>query len=282
MTTPTSTLVRLEYACLPSALYAAGLATATLELSGAAFDARTWALSIALITAIVWMAHLLDRAKPLAVWDDPADRMANPVRDAFVQRHRVAMNALAASLGLAACVLATLVEPWLVVLVPVGAASVIVYGARKSESRRTRPKDVLVIKNALTGLAYATLIGCVLFASVPELFEQRLPWIALGMVCMLVTGDAILSDIDDTPADAMFGTTTVSVLAGRRWARVVAVGIYVIVMACWLWLGTRTPTTLTLAIGLPATGLLIAFMPRVRSLIDVRGGVLAMIALAFV
>ncbi|UYV12637.1 MAG: UbiA family prenyltransferase [Phycisphaera sp.] len=263
-------------------MYAAGLATATLELSGAAFDARTWSLSIALITTIVWMAHLLDRAKPLMAWDDPADRMANPVRDAFVQRHRVAMNVLAASLGLSACMLAVLVEPWLVVLVPIGAVSVIIYGSRRSESRRTRPKDVLVIKNALTGLAYATLIGCVLFASVPELFEQRLPWIALGIVCMLVTGDAILSDIDDTPADAMFGTKTVSVLAGRRWARVVAIGIYVIAVAYWLGLGEHTPTTLTLAIGLPAMGMLIAFLPRVRSLIDVRGGVLALVALAFV
>lgn len=282
MTTPTSTFARLEYLCLPSAVYAGGMAAAAFELSGAVFDATSWSLAIVLVATIAWMAHLLDRAKPLAAWHDPADRMANPQRDAFVQRHRLALNVLATTLGLVAGVLAILLDPRLVVLVPIGAVSVIVYGARPSNSRRTRPKDVLVIKNALTGLAYATLIGCVVLVAVPGLQEQGLPWLALSLIGLLVTGDAILSDVDDTPADAMFGTTTVSVLGGRKWATMVAVGTYVIVMGCWLWLGTRTPTALMLAIGLPATGVLIAFLPRVRSLIDVRGGMLALVALAFV
>lgn len=258
------------------------MAGAAFELAGAAFDPRAWSLSIALVATVAWMAHLLDRAKPLAALDDPADRMANPTRDAFVQRHRLALNLLAAALGLVACVLAVLLDPWLVGLVPLGAMSVIIYGARKSESRRTRPKDVLIVKNALTGLAYATLIGCVLFAAMPGLVEHRPPWIALGLVALLVTGDAMLSDIDDTPADAMFGTRTVSVLAGRRWAMVSGIAIYAMVVAYWMVLGNHTATSLTLAIGLPATGVAIAFLPRVRSLIDVRGGVLALAVLAFV
>lgn len=263
-------------------MYAGGIAAASFELSRARFDARAWSLSIALVATVAWMAHLLDRAKPLAALDDPADRMANPTRDAFVQRHRLALNLLAAALGLVACVLAVLLDAWLVGLVPLGAMSVIIYGARKSESRRTRPKDVLIVKNALTGLAYATLIGCVLFAAMPGLVEHRLPWIALGLVALLVTGDAMLSDIDDTPADAMFGTWTVSVLAGRRWAMVSGIAIYAMVVAYWMVLGNHTATSLTLAIGLPATGVAIAFLPRVRSLIDVRGGVLALAVLAFV
>lgn len=258
------------------------MAGAAFELSGAAFDAQVWSILIVLITAIAWMAHLLDRAKPLSAWHDPADRMANPSRDAFVRKHRRAINTFTATLGLVACVLAMLLDPWLVALVPLGAVSVIIYGARKSESRRTRPKDVLVFKNVLTGLAYATLIGYVLFAAMPGLVEHRLPWIALGLVALLVTGDAMLSDIDDTPADAMFGTRTVSVLTGRRWAMVSGIAIYAMVVAYWMLLGNRTPTSLTLAIGLPATGVAIAFLPRVRSLIDVRGGVLALVALAFV
>lgn len=258
------------------------MAAAALELSGAGFDPHVWSLSIVLVATIAWMAHLMDRAKPLEAWHDPADRMANPARDAFVRKHRRAMNLLAASLWMLACLWAALLDFGLAVLAPIGAVSVIIYGARQTDSRRTRPKDVLVIKNALTGLAYATLIGCVVLVAVPGLQQQRLPWLALSLIGLLVAGDAILSDVDDTPADAMFGTTTVSVLAGRTWAKAVAIGIYVLAVAYWLWLGTRTPTALTLAIGLPATGVLIAFLPRVRSLIDVRGGVLALLALAFI
>jgi len=255
------------------------MAGAALELSGVDFDWPAWSLSILLIATIAWMAHLLDRAKPLAALDDPADSIANPLRDAFVRRHRLALNVFATALGLIACFFAILLDPWLVVLVPLGVISVVIYGARKTESRRTRPKDVLIVKNALTGLAYATLIGCVLFAGVPGVIDQSMPWIALGLVAWLVTGDAMLSDVDDTPADAMFGTRTVSVLAGRRWAIATAIAIYAFVVTYWLVLGDHTPTTLTLGIGLPVTGLFIAFMPRVRTPIDVRGGVLAVAAL---
>jgi 4-hydroxybenzoate polyprenyltransferase len=268
--------------CLPSAVYAGGIAGAAFELSGVGFDAWAWSVSIVLVATIAWMAHLLDRAKPLAAWHDPADGVANPRRDAFVRRNRRAMNLLAAALGFVACVLAMLVDWRLIGLVPAGAAAVIIYGARPSESRRTRPKDLLVIKNALTGLAYASLVGCVLFAAMPGTIGRGMPWIALGLVALLVTGDAMLSDIDDTTADAMFGTRTVSVLAGRRWAVVWGVAIYGMVVVYWLVLGIHTPATLTLAIGLPATGVAVAFLPRVRSLIDVRGGVLAAVALALV
>lgn len=255
------------------------MAGAALELSGVGFDAAAWSLSILLVATIAWMAHLLDRAKPLAAWHDPADRMANPQRDDFVLRNRRAMNLLAAALWIASCGLAVLLDPGLAMLAPVGAVSVIIYGARRSESRRTRPKDVLIIKNALTGLAYASLIGCVLFASAPGSIEQRLPWIALGLVALLVTGDAMLSDIDDTPADAMFGTRTVSVLAGRRWATAVAIGIYALAVLYWVGFGAHTAVAWTLVLGLCVTGTVIATLPRVRSLIDARGGVMAAIIL---
>jgi 4-hydroxybenzoate polyprenyltransferase len=229
-----------------------------------------------LITAIAWMAHLLDRAKPLAAWNDPADRMANPRRDAFVQRYRLAMNFLTGSLGLSACILAMFIEPWLVVLVPAGAIAVVVYGSRPSDSRRPRPKDVLVLKNALTGLAYATLIGCALWAALPD---RTGLWPALAIVALVVAADAILSDIDDRPADEAFGTRTVPVLAGRRRATLAAAGIYGAAMAIWAIWGTPNAAAGFVAIGLPLTGLALAVLPRTRTAIDLRAGAVALLAI---
>jgi len=223
------------------------------------------------------MAYLLDRAKPLRRWRDPADRMANPARDAWVQRHRAGLLVGASSLGVTACGLALLVDPRLLPLTPIGAASVVIYGARPTASRRLRPKDVLIAKNLLTGLAYATLIGGVLWATLPE---TRGLWRALAVAGLLVTGDAMLSDIDDTPADAAFGTTTVAVLAGRRWATALALTVYAAAAAVWLRAGGWSAGGAVLALGMPATGLGISRHARVRTAIDLRAAPLAALAVA--
>lgn len=260
---------------MPSAAYAAGVSTGTLAMVGAA-GTGTQVLGIALVTCIAWMAHLLDRAKPLARWHDPADRMADAARDAWVVRRRRWLNAAAMASGASACVLALVIEPWLVVLVPIGAASVLVYGARKSESRRVRPKDVLVVKNALTGLAYATLVGCVLWAVLPE---RAGLWIPLLMVALLVAADAMLSDIDDTPADATFGTRTVSVLAGRRWATCIGLALHGVAALLWGVLGTGSGGAFVYGMPLTAAALVVA--PTLRRAIDLRAGVLGVAALAW-
>ncbi|MEQ8843407.1 MAG: hypothetical protein RIB58_01025 [Phycisphaerales bacterium] len=242
-------------------------------LAGAAIDARAWALSIALVMAIAWMAYLLDRVKPLKRWRDPADRMANPGRNAWVERHRAGLLIGAAELAIIASVLAALLEPWLLVLAPVGALSVILYGSRPSASRRLRPKDVLIAKNVLTGLAYATLIGCVLWAALPE---ARGLWRAFAVVGLFVTGDAMLCDFDDTPSDATFGTTTVAVLAGRRWATALAMAVYAAAAVVWLKIGGRSLAEAAFALGMPMSGLAISRLGRVRTAIDLRGGVLGL------
>ncbi|MFI4916022.1 MAG: UbiA family prenyltransferase [Phycisphaerales bacterium JB060] len=260
---------------MPSAVYAAGVAAGTLAMVGATV-VYDQALAIGLITSIAWMAHLLDRAKPLARWHDPADRMADAQRDAWVLRHRLGLNVAAIEAAIIACVLALIIDPWLVLLVPFGAASVLVYGARKSDSRRTRPKDVLVIKNAITGLAYATLIGCVLRAELPEPSGLGLP---LAMVALLVAADAMLSDIDDTPADATFGTRTVSVFAGRRWARGIGLGLHALAIVLWLVLGTGWGNAF--AYGMPLSAAAIVLAPTLRRAIDLRAGLLGAVALAW-
>ena len=251
------------------------MAAGALAMVGAAVACEQ-ALAIALVASIAWMAHLLDRAKPLARWHDPADRMADAARDAWVQRHRLGLNLAAIESGIIASVLALIIEPWLTLLVPVGAASVLVYGARKSGSRRVRPKDVLIVKNALTGLAYTTLIGCVLWAVLPE--RDGL-WTALAMLALLVAADAMLSDIDDTPADATFGTRTVSVFAGRRWASGVGLGLHGLAIVLWVALGTGSGRVF--AYGMPVSAAAIVLAPTLRRAIDLRAGLLGAVALAW-
>lgn len=251
------------------------MAAGTLVLANAGGTPRAWLLSIALVLAIAWMAYLLDRVKVLSRWRDPADRMANPARDAWVARNRRALLACAGLLAAAATILAFVIKPWLIVLVPAGGLSVVIYGSRPSASRRLRPKDVLIAKNVLTGLAYATLIGCVLWAALPE---ARGLWRALAVVALLVTGDAMLCDIDDTTSDATFGTTTVAVLAGRRVATALALVVFAAAAVIWLKVGGRSLAGAVLALGMPLTGLSISRLGRVRTAIDLRGGVLGLAA----
>ena len=87
--------------------------------------------------------------------------MADPEREAWVDRHRTRLLVLAAMLCAVAFFLALAINAWLELLLPAGIMAVVIYGARPSESRRTRPKDVLLAKNLLTGLAYATLVTSV-------------------------------------------------------------------------------------------------------------------------
>lgn len=251
------------------------MAAGALAMAGAAV-AYEQALAIGLVASVAWMAHLLDRAKPLARWHDPADRMADAARDAWVMRHRLGLNMAAIEAGVIACVLALIIEPWLALLVPVGAASVLIYGARRSDSRRVRPKDVLVIKNALTGLAYATLIGCVLWAVLPEPGGLGL---ALAMVALLVAADAMLSDIDDTPADATFGTRTVPVFAGRRWASGIGLGLHALAIVLWLVLGAGSGGIFAYGMSLSTAAIVLA--PTLRRAIDLRAGLLGAMALAW-
>ena len=252
------------------------MAAGTLVLANASGTPRAWLFSISLVLAIAWMAYLLDRVKVLGRWRDPADRMANPSRDAWVVRNRRALLACAGMIAAAATLLAFVIEPWLVVLIPAGALSVVIYGSRPSASRRLRPKDVLIAKNALTGLAYATLIGCVLWAALPE---TRGLWRAIAILGLLVTGDAMLCDIDDTPSDASYGTTTVAVLAGRHWATILALVVYATAVVIWLKVGGRSLAQAGFALGMPLTGAAISRMARVRTAIDLRGGVLGLFAI---
>lgn len=272
MNNAVSTLARLEHVCLPSAIYAAGLTVGGLLLVSPAAVGPAHALAVALVVAIAWMAHVLDRVKVLRRWRDPADRMANPARDAWIERNRRAMLVIAAMLALGSGVLAWVLEPWLVVLVPAGAAAVVAYGSRPTDSRRPRPKDVLILKNALTGLAYATLIGCAMW---PALADRAGLWPALAIVALIVAGDAILSDIDDRSADEAFGTRTVPVVAGRRRAILAAAGSYAAGVLIWVIFGPATGPAGVFVLGLPLVGLALAMLPRTRTAIDLRAGVVA-------
>ena len=261
---------------MPSAVYAAGVTGGAIVLSGASPSASSSLLPIALVTSIAWMAHVLDRAKVLRRWRDPADRMADPDREAGVDRHRVKLLVLAAVLCVVAFLLALAINAWLELLLPAGITAVIVYGSRPSDSRRTRPKDVLLAKNLLTGLAYATLVGAVLWAALPDSDGF---WVALGVVALLVSADAMLSDIDDRPSDARFGTTTVAVIAGRRWATLVSAMLYAGGIALWLLLGEWGAGSALFVLGMAFSGLATSPLRRLRTPIDLRGGLIGLAAL---
>ncbi|MEO1007442.1 MAG: UbiA family prenyltransferase [Planctomycetota bacterium] len=266
---------RLEHACLPAAIYAGGAASCVLTLAGGA-PGHEQALAIGFTAAVAWMAYILDRAKIFARWHDPADRLARPERDAWVRAHRGGLLAGAAALATIGVVFALALRPWLATFVPAGAAAVIAYGSRDAASDRTRPKDVLLLKNALTAAAFATLACSSTSAAGIDPRAVASPGLFLACV---VLGDAVLCDIEDLHADEAHRTRTVAVAAGPRTARTLGLGILALTATSWLVFVDRTPASAVIAAGLWLTATLAVWAThRVRIAIDLRMGVVALAA----
>lgn len=283
----------LDALCVPSALYAGGAAGGALAMADLRPGTTRALLGVALAMLVAWLAYLVDRVKPLRRWMDPADAAACPRRDAWLRRHRPQALALTAGVGLLAVVAGWLLSPVLALLAPASAGASVAYGCRPSASRRPRPKDLLPLKNALTGLAYATLVGGVLLVLTPMHEPTGLPAVdgsaggsaggsivvAIGVLALLVAADAMRCDLDDRPSDRAFGTRTVAVAAGPMSAIVLASLLDAAAVCLWLGAGAASPARAAFALGLPVTGPLLAHLPQVRTPIDLRGAALGTLAL---
>jgi 4-hydroxybenzoate polyprenyltransferase len=118
------------------------------------------------------------------------------------------------------------------------AAGVIAYAGRP-RTRRARPKDVLVLKNAVVAAGitgFATMVAIGAAASAPTLAAARDIALAhalqIALACVHVAvrvfADAALCDLDDERSDRSHGTVTLPTQLGRTRAWNVAMALRIV------------------------------------------------------
>lgn len=227
--------------------------------------------------------YVLDRAKVRDAWLDPADAEAQPERFAFVHRHRRGLRWMTLGLFVGAAALGERLVAGGAAAPVVAGAGVVVYAGRP-RARRSRPKDVFILKGlyvalGITGFAaLVTLAGARPGGGWGELAsaaaERAAPLgVAGALLAARVFADAALCDLDDERADRRFGTATLPTRFGREPAwraayvmRLLVAGALVIAISLPLaarlaWAVVTAISTLVLRASSPA---------HVRDWVDLR------------
>lgn len=187
--------------------------------------------------------YLLDRVKLRDRDFDPADAEADPVRAAWERRHAVGLRAAASAAAVGALGWGLLTSPALVAVVGAALLGGAVYG---SIPRRWRLKDHFLVKNLAVGGSIAALAGVVGLrrGGWPPSGHDLL--VLLGLA-LLVSADAVASDIDDTTSDRRYGTHTVASVFGPRQGWWVFAGLGGVAAAVWVAAGSTVPAVALLA-----------------------------------
>lgn len=181
----------------------------------------TKTLTVAFLLTCAHACYLLDRVKISDQRQDPADALALPERAMIFARHAARIRALLVVELLLSAALGWTLHP-LLAAVPLTALIIVhLYAGRKATPGSPRFKDLPAIKAFVIASGHLALIGAVLWEANPELHEQ-LQWRhGLGLLgfWLIVSGDAVLCDIDDEPSDRVYQTRSLPVLLGvnRAW-----------------------------------------------------------------
>lgn len=225
-------------------LYTAGAAVCFTHIAG-----QPLSVSVLWIAGMTAMGvYLLDRVKLSDGMLDPADRQAHPDRFMFLSGRTRPVRALAIVLGLIAMVLAAGIHPLAIAMVPCAFLGVFAYAGFPRYRRRGRPgssrarglrvKDILLVKNVAVAACMTIFTGLLVllpgaadrdWRDVWQTWQADGPNIAVAGVFLfgLILADAILCDIDDAPADAAHGTSTLPARFGVSTAWLVAGMLYV-------------------------------------------------------
>ncbi len=214
----------LGYTALWPALYGLGvylLATLTLDVRPP--NART----IAYILLIGHACYLLDRVKISDQRQDPADAIALPERALLFSTHGRRIRLLIVLELLVSALVGWLLHPAMA-LVPIAALVVVhLYAGRGATPGDPRFKDLPALKAFMIASGHLALTVALLWAN-DHLFYEHLRWrapvIAAG-IWLVVSGDAVLCDLDDEHADRAYETNSLPVLLGPRRAWLLALAI---------------------------------------------------------
>lgn len=196
--------------------------------------------------------YLLHRLRRVVMVDGP-----DTSRLRFLSRHPLLLSVLLGMSCSIAVLSAWYLDPWAELLVFGAPLGMVIYG---TGSPGRRPKDQLVLKNALVAVAITVFsIGLVLLEHGQEV--QLLPVAFIGMFLFInVFVDAMLCDIDDVHIDVQTRTSTIPRLVGihRTFllaeALVIISSIFILVVAGRDWIPLQDafiyPLLLIIGIGL--------------------------------
>ncbi len=210
---------QLSYLALWPACYTLGMYLLAVVALG--LPAPGWATTLYLL-GVAHACYLLDRVKLSDQRQDPADAIALPDRALLFARHaRPIRLGLMLEFWLASLV-GWFISPTLALL-PLGALlGVHLYAGRGASPGRPRFKDLPALKSFFISSAHIALVIAVLWGNDHNLIEHPRPVVILSMaaIWLIVSGDAILCDLDDRHSDAIYGTRSLPVLLGdaRAWA----------------------------------------------------------------
>ncbi len=223
--------------------------------------------------------YLLDRLKLHDGLLDPADLAADQQRHGFLRSRRRVLRVTAWCVLALGTVLVVSIRPTDAVLPLVGILGVLSY-SHAPKSRR-RPKDVLLLKNLMPGIAIGGL-GVILAAQSPTLAahaagrDRALVVVGVLVVLVLVVAaDAMLCDLDDVAADRSARTATVPVRRGTAATWNIALAMHACAGAFAVVVGIRRGVLAEAAVwtaaNLGLTVLLRLIRPvRIRDLVDLK------------
>ena len=257
-----------------SGLYGAGCALAVFVFA----DKPVWWMGVLGAGLATWGVYLIDRIKLRDQDWDPADLAANVSRHAWLRARRLAVRLLAL-LMLATAMLVFGTRLWWLGLLPLGGlGAVVLYTAGPEHGKR--PKDVLLLKNAMVATGMSVLAFGVVHAA-DGLGTND--WSGIIWLWLVVLGDAAVSDLDDRVTDLEFRTRTLAT-QGRSTVRAWLTGpfsfaIVTQFLAVGLLLASPVAAAgMAAAVPMTTAGVLLLAPERYRDWIDMRLPLLAGLA----
>jgi 4-hydroxybenzoate polyprenyltransferase len=262
------------------ALYAGAVLCCFLQLAGMWRGGSADWIAVASVICTAMGTYLIDRVKLRPILIDPADRVAQPERYAFLQHHDLPARVLAVASLASGALLAARLSQWAPLLILLSVIGTTCY-APHPRVDRARLKDLLLIKNLYTAAGLVVLAAVFSFITwLPD--YQPVEWFHLlespatlwaGLVLFVrVLLDAVLCDVDDEVADRTFTTHTLVCKIGKRRAMHLATIILLLLASAipFLPLAT-TPRALWCASFLLTTLITIRTKPKSqKNFVDLR------------
>lgn len=259
----------LGYAAVWPALYALGVyLLATLSLDVRPPNART----IAYILLIGHACYLLDRVKISDRRQDPADAVALPDRAMLFSTFARRIRLLVVLELVASAIVGWPLHP-VMAMIPIAALVVVhLYAGRGATPGSPRFKDLPALKAFMISSGHLALTVSLLWAN-DHLFYEHLRWRALLIaagIWLIVSGDAVLCDLDDEHADRAYGTNSLPVLMGPDRAWLLALAIITAGSAALSFSYAHAGASGVVAALLVLSTLLVRKNPNQRDFVDAR------------
>jgi len=182
--------------------------------------------SIIYVLLIAHSCYLLDRVKVSDNRFDPADALALPDRAMLFSDYARPIRLLVILELLGATLSGWFIHPVLSVVPLLALIGVHVYAGRGATPSAPRLKDLPGLKAFFIAGGHIALSIAVVWGNTPELLDRLDGFLISGVlgVWLIVSGDAVLCDVDDLETDRVYATQSLAVMFGNRsaWAGALA------------------------------------------------------------